>query len=141
MKRPGTIPPRFEEFDWTVTQAQIDAYAAAAGANDPIHIDSAGRAHAGGTIAQGMLVLAVMAEYVADSVCRRSAWQELGAIDVRFRAPARPGERLTFHAALIGEAPAEPHEGFVSYELWCENAAGTRIVEGTARIPLDAFAI
>lgn len=141
MMRLGPVPNRFEEFVWTVTQAQIDAYAAAAGANDPIHVDPAGRAQAGGTIAQGMLVLAVMAEYIADRVPRRASWQALGAIDVRFRAPARPGERLTFHAVLAGESPVQPHEGFASYELWCENATGTRIVAGTARIPLGAFAI
>ncbi len=139
MTRHPSIPARFAEFAWTVTQAQIDAYAAAAGANDPIHIDPAGRADSGGTIAQGMLVLAVMAEYVADSVSDRSSWHENGAIDVRFRAPARPGDRLSVQAVLMGGPSAEPDEGSVSYELWCENPAGIRIVAGKARIPLAAF--
>ena len=133
------VPDRFEAFVWTVTQAQIDAYAAAAGANDPIHVDPAGRADAGGTIAQGMLVLAVMAEYVTNSVFNRSAWQENGSIDVRLRAPARPGDRLSVRAALTGKPGGEPDDGYANYELWCENEAGTRIVAGAARIPLAAF--
>ena len=90
-----------------------------------------------------MLVLAVMAEFVGDSVPRAAAWRAGGALDVRFRAPALPGERLAVCAALrcemSGEMSGDPHGGYAQYELWCENEAGVRIVAGTARIPLEAF--
>lgn len=120
---------------WTVTQGQIDAYAGAAGADDPIHVDPAGRVAEGGTIAQGMLVLAVMAEFVAGALPSPGPWLEQGSLDVRFRAPARPGDRLTARAVANAEA-----DGIVTCDLWCENAAGIRIVAGTARIPVTAFA-
>jgi len=123
---------------WSVTQAQIDAYAAAAGANDPIHVDPVGRAASGGTIAQGMLVLAMMAEFVAAGVPNGAAWRERGALDVRFRAPARPGDRLTVRAERDGGADAG--DGHLAFALWCENDAGVRIVAGVAHIPPDAFA-
>jgi len=126
-------------FSWTVTQQQIDGYAAAAGANDPIHVDPVGRARAGGTIAQGMLVLAVMAEFVANSVPNGAAWREGGSLDVRFRAPARPGERLTVRAAPSPQSDEPRPEGCATYDLSCENDAGVKIIAGTARIPLAAL--
>lgn len=124
-------------FAWTVTQAQIDAYATAAGANDPIHVDSATAAATplGGTIAQGMLVLAVMAEFIGSALDDGAAWRGSGALDVRFRAPARPGDHLVVCARRI----VTHADNIVTYELWCENAAGVRIVAGTAAIPLAAF--
>ncbi len=126
-------------FTWTVTQAQIDAYAAAAGANDPIHVDPATAAATplGGTIAQGMLVLAVMAEFVGSALDNGAAWRGSGALDVRFRAPARPGDRLVVCAKRI--ATRADSDNIATYELWCENAAGVRVVAGTAGIPLAAF--
>ena len=130
-------PELLGPFTWTVTQAQIDAYAAAAGANDPIHVDPATAAATplGGTIAQGMLVLAVMAEFVGSALDDDEAWRGSGALDVRFRAPARPGDRLVVRAKRI----ATRADNVATYELWCENAAGVRIVDGTAAIPLAAF--
>ena len=65
----------------------------------------------------------------------QKAWLEQGSLDVRFRAPARPGDRLTVRAVATAEAG-----GIVTCDLWCENAAGIRIVAGTARIPVTAFA-
>lgn len=96
------------KFNLTVTQADIDAYAAATGANDPIHVDTS---REGGTIAQGMLVLSRMLELIGAA---------RGAVDARFRAPVRPGERLTI---VLEEN-----------DLWCENESGVRVVAGTARV-------
>lgn len=103
---------RIGPFRWTVAQADIDAYAAATGANDPIHVDAS---REGGTIAQGMLVLSTMMKLIG---------AERGAVDVRFRAQVRPGERLTILA--------EPSAASGTYDLWCENDAGVRVVAGTA---------
>ncbi|MBI3372607.1 MAG: MaoC family dehydratase [Betaproteobacteria bacterium] len=131
----GSVPEMLGPFSWTITQAQIDAYAAAAGANDPIHVDPAAATPLGGTIAQGMLVLAVMAEFIGNALHDATAWRCSGALDVRFRAPARPGDRLVVRAKRIAARVDE----FGAYELWCENADGVRIVAGSARIPLAAF--
>ena len=82
-----------------------------------------------------MLVLAVMAEFVGSALDDRAVWRSCGALDARFRAPARPGDRLVVCAKRI----ATRADKIATYELWCENAAGVRIVAGTAAIPLAAF--
>lgn len=129
----------FQPFLWNVTQAQICAYARAAGADDPIHVGQSGSGEAGGTIAQGMLVLAVMAEYVASSLPDGGPWRARGGLDIRFRQPVRPGDRLTMCAT-----PAEPGgdtvgDGFATYDLTCKSDSGVVVIAGTVRIPRDAF--
>ncbi len=131
----------FEPFAWTVTQQQIDAYAEAAGADDPIHVDPAGRAAEGGTIAQGMLVMAVMAEYLARALPEGKAWRAGGSLDVRFRSPARPGDRLTVRALPEPGSADGADKGGVSYAVSCSNDAGVVILLGTAIVPAAAVSV
>ncbi len=133
---PGELPPR----SWTLTQERIDAYAEVAGANDPIHVDPefARRTPLGGTIGQGFLLFAAMAEQISRGLDRPESWLSEGALDVRFRAPARPGDRLTMRAARADRAP-ESGSGVVTYEVWCEGPDGRRLMDGTADIPREAF--
>jgi acyl dehydratase len=81
--------PEVRQLTKEVTQPQIDAYAAASGDHNPIHVDEAfARATPlGGTIAHGMLVLAFISEMMTAAFGR--AWLDSGRLDVRFRAPAR----------------------------------------------------
>ena len=81
-----------------LTQAMIDAYANASGDYNPIHIDEAFARSTpmGGTIAHGMLVLTLISEMMTAAF--GAAWLTSGNLDVRFRAPARPGDRLTARA-------------------------------------------
>jgi acyl dehydratase len=127
----------FEPFSWTVTQRQIDAYAEAAGADDPIHVDPVSRAGEGGTIAQGMLVMAVMAEYLARALPDAGAWRAGGCLDLRFKAPARPGDRLTFR--VRPEPEATEGDCGASYAVSCSNDAGIVILQGTASVPAAAL--
>ncbi|SLN65376.1 MaoC family dehydratase [Oceanibacterium hippocampi] len=137
---PSLPPARLDPHAWIITQAQIELYGKAAGADDPIHMDpvAAKETPLGGTIAQGMLVLAVMGEYVAARIASPAVWIAGGELDVRFRRPVRPGDRLTIHATKADQA-SNGAAGAATYEIWCENQHGDHVVAGQAHIPLDGF--
>lgn len=123
---------------WLITQADITAYAEAAGANDPIHT-GVGRmppGWQGGTIAQGMLVLAVMTERLVAALPSPAAFYPDGEIDVRFRSPVRPGERLDMRATPADDPAGD--SGSVGYRVVAE-AAGRVVIDGTARVPVRAL--
>src|SRR3972149_7139736 len=98
----------------TLTQAMIDAYAEASGDHNPIHIDPdfARTTPMGGTIAHGMLVLSFFSEMMTAAF--GEAWLRGGTLDVRFRAPARPGDTVTARARPLESkdgAPGQPRGG------------------------------
>jgi 3-hydroxybutyryl-CoA dehydratase len=111
----------------TLSQAQIDAYARASGDFNPIHIDEAFARSTpmGGTIAHGMLVLAFLSEMMTAAFGR--AWLESGRLEVRFRAPSRPGDTITARAAG-GRADGDAWR----YQVECVNQGGEQVISGTA---------
>ncbi len=50
-------------------------------------------------------------------------WLERGRLDLRLRRPVRVDEPIQAYAAPSGAA---------EFSLWCENASGERVIEGTA---------
>jgi len=134
------IPSELPPLSWTLTQEQINAYAEVAGASDPIHVDPefARETPLGGTIGQGFLLFAVMAEQITRGLNHPETWMSDGVLDVRFRAPARPGDRLTMRAVRTVEDPT-PEGDAATYEVWCEGPDGQRLIDGTTDIPLGAF--
>ena len=111
----------------TVTQAQIDAYAEASGDHNPVHVDPAFAAATpfGGTIAHGMLVLALVGE--ALHATRGDAWLRAGRLKVRFKAPTRPGDTVSVHLATSDQ------DG-VSCDVRVENQRGEVLIEGRATL-------
>jgi acyl dehydratase len=107
----------------------IDAYAKASGDFNPIHIDPvfANTTPMGGTIAHGMLMLASISEMMTAAYGR--AWITSGRLDVRFRAPARPGDMLTARATPAGEA-----DGRLRYTVECVDQNGEVLIGGTAEV-------
>ena len=112
-----------------LTQAQINAYAEASGDFNPIHIDEAfaKTTPLGGTIAHGMLVLAFISETMTAAF--GGAWLESGTLEVRFRAPARPGDTITVRAA-----PQKQDGDTLRYQVECNNQAGEVVISGTAQV-------
>jgi len=112
-----------------LSQAQIDAYAEASGDHNPIHVDEAfARAtELGGTIAHGMLVLAFISEMLTAAFGR--AWLESGRLDVRFRAPARPGDTITARASA-----GKQIDDSLRYQVECVNQTGEVVISGTAQV-------
>ncbi len=112
-----------------LSQSMIDRYAQASGDFNPIHIDAgfAKTTPMGGTIAHGMLVLALISEMMTAAYGR--AWAAGGRLDVRFRAPARPGDTLTARAR-----PLDAVFGRSRYAVECVNERDEMLISGTAEV-------
>ena len=87
-----------------ITQERIHNYADASGDHNPIHVDPefARGTPFGGTIAHGMLVLSFISEMMTAAFGQ--AWLSSGTLEVRFRAPARPGDTVTARARSSSES-------------------------------------
>jgi len=113
----------------TLTQEQLSAYADASGDHNPIHVDPAFAAGTpfGGTIAHGMLVVALIGEMM--HAARGDAWLATGRLKVRFKAPARPGDTVTASAG----APKATGDA-LEYAVQCSNQRGDVLIEGRATV-------
>lgn len=112
-----------------VSQQRIDAYADASGDHNPIHVDPsfARSTPFGGTIAHGMLVLALIGEMMRGAF--GEAWSTSGKLKVRFKAPTRPGDTVTASAVLSKES-ADGAE----YAVQCVSQSGEVLIEGRASV-------
>jgi 3-hydroxybutyryl-CoA dehydratase len=112
-----------------LTQPMLNAYAEASGDHNPIHTDEAfaKTTPMGGTIAHGMLVLSFISEMMTGAFSER--WLASGSLDVRFRAPARPGDTVTARATQ-----QEPKDGRLRYAVECVSQTGEALITGTAEV-------
>jgi acyl dehydratase len=119
---------------FTVTQAEIDAYAALSGANDPIHVDVEGARSGpfGSTIAQGLLVLgrAVAAVTEATQAANCGAWLE---VDVAFVAPVRPDDPLSIRLSTIG-SPEDAIAMKIERLAPAADGSAAPVITGTFRV-------
>ena len=122
----------------TVTRAGIDAYRAVSGDHNRIHYDDdfAAATRFGGVIAHGMLTLAMASEIMAASY--GAAWLSGGALRVRFRDAARPGDRLVATGKVT---KSEPDGAMIAVtcNIVVRNAdTDTAILTGTAAVRIAA---
>ena len=112
-----------------LSQSMIDRYADASGDHNPIHIDEAfaRTSPMGGIIAHGMLVLAFISEMMTAAFGRQ--WLESGKLEVRFRAPARPGDMITARPK-----PAGKDGDALRYNVVCVSGSGDVLISGTAQV-------
>jgi 3-hydroxybutyryl-CoA dehydratase len=113
----------------TLTQDMLNRYAEASGDHNPIHTDEAfaETTPMGGTIAHGMLVLSFISEMMAGAFGER--WLASGSLDVRFRAPARPGDTVTARAT-----PQEPRDDRLRYAVEVVSQRDEVLISGTAEV-------
>ena len=73
-----------------VDQDMVTAYAHASGDHNPIHLDAdfAADSQFGAIVAHGMLTLAFVAQMMSEAF--GPAWEERGALKVRFKGPPTP---------------------------------------------------
>jgi 3-hydroxybutyryl-CoA dehydratase len=123
------IGPQVAPLTRQLTQPMLNAYAGASGDHNPIHIDAAFAATTpmGGTIAHGMLVLSFISEMMTGAFGER--WFASGSLDVRFRAPARPGDTVTARSTA-----QEPRDGRLRYAVEVVSQADEVLISGTAEI-------
>jgi acyl dehydratase len=72
-------------------------------------------------------VLSFVSEMMAGAF--GSQWLSTGSLDVRFRAPARPGDTVTARATA-----QEPKEGRLRYAVEVVSEAGEQLISGTAEV-------
>jgi len=115
----GEVVP---EFTWQVTREQIDAYAAASGDANPIHLDDEVARSVGlpGVIAHGMLGMAQLANTV---VAFAGDHRRLRRIRCRFAGMVLPGDTVTF-----GGRVAKVEDGVATLEMNADNQRGERIL-------------
>jgi len=113
-----------------VTQEKIDRYAAAGGDGNPLHTDPqfAAQTQFGGTIAHGMLLLAYLSRMLTAAF--GEAWLSNGRLKVRFRAPARPGDKVSAVGHVV-----RAESGRTVCAVECRNQAGETLVSGEAACP------
>lgn len=116
-----------------ISQARIAAYAVASGDQNPIHVDEAFARGTpfGGTIAHGLLVLALVGEMM--QAAHGGAWTTSGRLKVRFKAPTRAGETVTASASPVKEA-----DGVAEYAVQCATSSGEVVIEGRASVTVGA---
>jgi acyl dehydratase len=122
---------RVEPVTRLLDQARVDAYARAARDPNPLHLDAqvARRSGFEGTIAHGMLVLALVSEAMSAAFGRR--WAEGGSLKIRWRAPALIPLTVTARAELRSE-----QDGVVTYDVTCEDEQGRVLLTGAASAPV-----
>jgi len=116
-----------------ITQQNINLYAKASGDFNPIHIDAdyARKTPLGGTVAHGMLILAYISQMMTGAFGQQ--WLTSGRLNIRFRAPARPGDVITVSGTI---RRIEKADGFqtVDCDVLCSNQHDDPVVTGDARV-------
>ncbi len=116
-----------------IVQDNIDRYAKASGDFNPIHVDAdyARKTPLGGTVAHGMLILAYISQMMTNAFGRD--WLSGGRLNVRFRAPARPGDVITIGGTI---RRIEKGDGFqmIDCDVLCSNQNDEPVITGDARV-------
>jgi 3-hydroxybutyryl-CoA dehydratase len=128
----GLILPEIRK---TLSQEDVNLYAKASLDFNPIHIDEefAKKTIHGGTIAHGMLILAYVSQLMSDSFGLN--WLTGGRLNVRFKAPARPGDTITVQGK-IRKIAEESGQKIVNCEVQCSNQKGEVVITGEAIVKI-----
>jgi len=137
-ENPGRLSALIEgmnlpEVKKAATQQNINLYAEASQDFNPIHIDEAFAKETalGGTIAHGMLILAYISQMMTDSFGRN--WLTSGRLNIRFKAPARPGDTITA-SGKIARLDRDGGRTLVNCDVLCSNEKGEAVITGEARV-------
>ena len=121
------------ELKKTVTQQNINLYAEASQDFNPVHIDEdfARKTPLGGTVAHGMLILAYISQMMGATFGRN--WLAGGKLDVRFKAPARPGDTITV-SGRIRSIGKDEGQTLIHCDVLCQNQNGEPVITGEAQV-------
>ncbi len=116
-----------------ILQENINLYAQASKDFNPIHIDEefARKTPLGGTVAHGMLVLSYISQMMTSAF--GFSWLVSGKLNVRFRAPARPGDTITVSGKIV-KIDKSDGQAFVNCDVICSNQKGEAVITGQAKV-------
>jgi len=125
------------EIKKSITQENINLYAEASQDFNPIHINEgfARNTPFGGTIAHGMLILAYVSQMMTNAFGR--SWLAGGKLNVRFKAPARPGDVITVSGKIRKLDKSEEHT-LVDCEILCSTQQGEAVITGEAKVEVKS---
>ena len=126
------------EIKKVITQQNINLYAEASQDFNPIHIDEdfAKKTPFGGTIAHGMLILAYISQMMTAAFGR--SWLAGGKLDVRFKAPVRPGDTITV-SGKIRKLDYKEGQIFINCDVLCSNQKGESVIMGEAKVEVKNY--
>jgi acyl dehydratase len=129
LKEGGQLP----ELTKSIIQENISRYAEASRDFNPIHINEefARKTQHGGTIAHGMLILAYISEMMTAAFGKD--WITGGKLDVRFKAAARPGEKITV-SGKITRLTRVDGKTVVTCSVLCAKQNGEQVITGEATL-------
>ncbi len=116
-----------------ILQEEINLYAEASRDFNPIHINEefAKSTPLGGTIAHGMLILAYVSQMMTNFFGKD--WLVGGRLNVRFKAPARPGDIITVQGK-IEKIQNEEEQAIINCDVLCSNQNGETVITGEATV-------
>jgi acyl dehydratase len=130
------IGQNLPEMKKQITQEEINLYAKASRDFNPIHLDEefAKKTPLGGTIAHGMLILAYISQMMANSFGKK--WLTGGVLNVRFKAPARPGDLLSVQGK-IRKIQKEAEQTVINCDVLCSNQINDLVISGEAIVRIN----
>ncbi|GAC1348523.1 MAG: MaoC family dehydratase [Ktedonobacteraceae bacterium] len=122
-----------------ITQEQLQRYADASGDHNPIHLDqeAAHRVGLDSVIAQGMLSMAFLGQFVTQQIAETPA-AYLAQMKVRFLSMVRLGDTLTCHGRVKERTTDEQGHEAVKLECWAQNQKGEKVTTGEAIVSVSA---
>lgn len=121
----SVTPSTLKEVAMTVSEDEINQYAAITDDYNPIHLDSdfAGRTPMGGVIAHGTMSLGLIWQMLR----RNFGAERLGKaeLSIRFVRPVRPGD-------TVRAGGTEAEDGSIT--VWVRNQDETDVIVGSARL-------
>ena len=117
----------------SISQENINLYAEASKDFNPIHIDEdyARKTPLGGTIAHGMLILAYISQMMTAAF--GIDWLSGGKLEVRFKAPARPGDTITVSGKVCKIEKSEDLR-LISCDVLCANQNDEPVIIGETKV-------
>ena len=139
---PGQLPnlnvgTNLPEIKKAVVQENINLYAEASRDYNPIHIDEefARKSPLGGTIAHGMLILAYVSQVMTAAFGQ--SWLVAGKLNVRFKAPVKPGDTITVSGKIRRITESE-RQTLVDCDVLCRNQDGEAVITGEAKVEVKS---
>lgn len=122
------------EVSLAVSQAMINEYAQISGDFNPLHVDVefAAKSEFKGTIAHGCIPV----EPILKSVCIwiGRPWYETGTkMQLRYRAPTRPGDTISSEARVIEKKVVEGKKTAL-IEFVCKNQNANDVITGSLEV-------
>jgi 3-hydroxybutyryl-CoA dehydratase len=118
----------------TVTQAQLNEYAAASGDRNPLHLDPefAASTQFGGIIAHGMLTLGFVSQMMLTAFGRD--WLESGTLKVRFKGAAYVGDEVETWGNVT-KRDSLPSHSLITCAVGLRRCGdGDELISGTATV-------